>query len=115
MLLSRKQTTIDRIIELEIATVCLYWAQSFIECKTPLFESAQLTYERSHLYRPEGDPASAMYRVDFQLHYPPPAPTYRGEVREAKRGMVLRVVSANSKIIVRFLFVIYAVNVKPDF
>ena len=95
---------INRIIDLEIATVCLYWAQSFIECKTPLFTSAQLTYKSNREYtlmNSAGD--DTIYRVVFLLQHTTPTPTYKGEVRTTKPGMIIRVTSDNTNILVCFI------------
>lgn len=99
-MLSVKQTTIKKIIELEIAIVCLYWAQSYIECRTPLYDLAHLTYEQCHRYRPECDDGDQMVRVSFQLHFPARKATDSFESREPKRGMVVRMKVDDSKLVV---------------
>ena len=101
-LLNKKQTTVNKLIELEIAIVCLYRAQAFIDCKVPLIENAKLTLEKSRPCIPKNSKdAVMMYRVNFRLQ---PISAYKSRKCEARRGMVLRIVSGNTKIVVRILF-----------
>ncbi|KAI6197930.1 hypothetical protein M3Y94_01283800 [Aphelenchoides besseyi] len=88
-LIANQQTTVDRIIKKEIAMVCLLWAQSFIDCRTPLMEDARLTFSNFQKFNPEKEiKDNTMCRVFFTIPLIGENQS-NGRSRQLKRGTVV--------------------------
>ncbi|KAI6232637.1 RNA helicase [Aphelenchoides fujianensis] len=96
-LIAFNQTTVHMIIEKEIAMVCLLWAQSFIDCRTPIVEDAPLTFVGHKAYRPEGaqQGGKSMCRVLFRIPIPRHSRQESKRTQPPKKGMVVVIKGPN--------------------